>query len=118
MDPRFITDLRRSLDEHGVITKIVADDLVNTWGIVEAMKRDAALRDAVAVMGTHYPQPRLVTPERAKRASRDWGKPIWSTEDGPWADKLGSGRSADAKLCWKLCRGHQPQLRAGPSHPH
>jgi hypothetical protein len=90
MDPRFITDLRRSLDEHGLATRIVADDLVNTWDIVEAMKRDAALRAAVAVMGTHYPQPRFVTSDRAKRASRDWGKPIWSTEDGPWADSWGA----------------------------
>ena len=76
MDPRFITDLRRSLDEHGLATKIVADDLVNTWDIVEAMERDAALRAAVAVMGTHYPQPRFVTPDGVKRASRDWGKPV------------------------------------------
>lgn len=90
MDPRFITDLRRSLDEHGLATKIVADDLVNTWDIVEAMERDAALRAAVAVMGTHYPQPRFVTPDGVKRASRDWGKPIWSTEDGPWADGWGA----------------------------
>jgi hypothetical protein len=90
MDPRFITDLRRSLDQHGLTTEIVADDLVNTWAIVGAMKRNPALHQAVAVMGTHYPQPRFTTTARAKRATLEWGKPIWATEDGPWTDRWGA----------------------------
>ncbi|MDE2449969.1 MAG: galactosylceramidase [Gammaproteobacteria bacterium] len=88
MNPEFIKRLRRALTANHLKTRIVADDLVNTWDIVAAMEKDPALRTAVDVIGTHYP--RFVSPELVRRKSLEWHKPIWSTEDGPWNDEWGA----------------------------
>ena len=88
MNPEFIKRLRRALDANHLKTRIVADDLVNTWDIVGEMDRDPELRAAVDVIGTHYP--RFVSPELVRRRSLEWHKPIWSTEDGPWNDQWGA----------------------------
>ena len=88
MDPQFIKNLRSSLDAHHLSTRIVADDLVNTWDIVDAMAKDPALRAAIDAVGTHYP--RFKSPDPVQRKSLEWGKLIWSTEDGPWDDAWGA----------------------------
>lgn len=88
MNPDFIKRLRRSLDAHQLTTRIVADDLVNTWDIVTAMDKDPALRDAIDAISTHYP--RFISPSSVQSKSLQWHKPLWSTEDGPWNDEWGA----------------------------
>lgn len=80
-DYDFIKRLKRTLAAHHLRTRIMADDLVNTWAIADAMERDPELRDAVDIVATHYP--RFQSTEAARKA----GKPIWSSEDGPWSDR-------------------------------
>ncbi len=85
MDYDFIKRLKRTLTAHHLKTNIIADDLVNTWALADSMRQDGELRAAVTVLATHYP--RFLSTE----AARDSGKPIWSSEDGPWTDVWGSG---------------------------
>ncbi len=89
-DPEWIKLLRRTLDEAGLKqVRIIAADLPGRqpWVIAEDMLKDKALMDAVAVVGAHYPgQPRkgmdIVYDSTA--AARQTGKPLWSSEEGPW----------------------------------
>lgn len=82
--------LRKTLDAAGLTrVGIVAADEVGHWNIAETMKRDAALRDAVQVIGTHYPR------HESTPVARSFGKPLWSSEDGPWSGEW------DAKM--KFC---------------
>lgn len=84
MDPAFIPLLRATLDRAGLKTKIIADDLVNTWSIVDSMEKSVAVRDSIDVISTHYPH--FLSTEKAKKRSAEWGKPLWSSEEGPWDD--------------------------------
>ena len=84
MDPEFIKTLRATLLAHHLSTRIAADDLVNDWGIVDAMDKDSQLRDAVDVIITHYPH--FLSTDLARARSREWGKALWSSEEGPWDD--------------------------------
>ncbi len=84
MDYAFVKTLRRTLIAHGLRTKIIADDLVNTWAIVDAMAQDRELADAIDIVATHYV--RFQSTEAARRT----GKPISSSEDGPWNDVWGT----------------------------
>ncbi len=88
-DTSWIKRLRRTLDHTGLEkVGIVAADEIQTWHIAEDMARDKRLMDAVSVIGVHYPgspgnlprQMRYNSTEQAK----DTGKPLWSSEDGPW----------------------------------
>ena len=54
MDYAFIKTLKRTLVAHGLKTKIIADDLVNTWAIADALGKDQELADAVDIVATHY----------------------------------------------------------------
>jgi hypothetical protein len=85
--------LKQTLVANGLATKIVAPDSVNTWEIVEAMKKDPALDAAVYAVGVHYPgyvdyllsgfrkgQPTYSSPSSAQSS----GKPLWASEAGPW----------------------------------
>lgn len=93
MDPGFIVKLHRTLAAHHLKTQISADDLVNTWDIVDVMERDPEVRDAVAVINTHYP--RYLSTAKAIHDSAAWHKPLWSAEEGPWSDAWGvSGEQA------------------------
>jgi hypothetical protein len=74
----WIKALKSSLQAHGLRTKIVAADQVNTWNIVEDMNNDEALQSAVDIVGVHYPH--FNSSDLAKQS----GKPLWSSEDGPW----------------------------------
>jgi hypothetical protein len=80
MPYEFIKTLRRTLLAHGLKTRLIADDLVNTWAIAETLEKDPELRDAIDVVSTHYPH------FQSTPVARGVGKPIWSTEDGPWGD--------------------------------
>ncbi len=85
-DTDYVKMLRQIMDQHGLKTKIVCCDeypRANTdqWSILAAIKKDPALRDAIAVVSVHYPRVkgRVTTPPDA----RDIGKPLWSSEDQP-----------------------------------
>jgi hypothetical protein len=84
MDYAFIKTLKRALTANGLKTKIIADDLVNTWAIVDAMGKDKELADAIDIVATHYVR------FKSTDAARNIGKPIWSSEEGPWNDAWGS----------------------------
>jgi galactosylceramidase len=74
LDVPWIKLLRQTLDRRGLSSvKIVARDC--GWKIAELMEQDADLKNAVAVVGAHYPE-RQSTP-----AARQCGKPIWASED-------------------------------------
>lgn len=45
--------------------------------------RGPPVRGAVHAIAAHYPPPFTSAPE-ALALSAEWGKPLWSTEDGPW----------------------------------
>lgn len=99
-DANYVKTLRRVLDQQGLKTKIVCCDEyprknVDQWGILEGMKKDPALRDAVAVVSVHYPRVdgKLTTPAGA----RDVGKPLWSSEDQP-ASSAGNIHSREWKV--------------------
>ena len=84
--PEYVKLLRRVLDTHHMGTKIVCCDEypregVDQWAILDAMKKDPALRDAIAVVSVHYPRlhGKVTTPDFATGI----GKPLWSSEDQP-----------------------------------
>lgn len=88
----WIKVLKKTLRAHGLTTKIVAPDLTDTWGIIDAMESDPALRNAIDAIGVHYPghinyiltgfqgRPSY----RSTLAAQHSGKPLWASEDGPW----------------------------------
>jgi galactosylceramidase len=91
-DVNWIKLLRKTLDRDGLKdVKIVAADEVNTWKIVTEMQKDPDLAAAIHTVGTHYPK--FKSPEAAKTC----GKPIWSSEDGPW-NGTWAGACALAKM--------------------
>lgn len=78
-DTEWIKLLRRTLDGNDLNSvKIVAADEMFKWTIADKMALDPALRDSVQVIGTHYPG------FESTRTARGFGKPLWSSEDGPW----------------------------------
>ena len=78
-DTEWIKLLRKTLDRSGLKqVKIVAADEVMQWTIADRMAKDRELRDAVQVVGSHYPHCRS-TP-----LAHSFGKPVWASEDGPW----------------------------------
>lgn len=87
-DTNWIKLLRQTLDSNGLASvKIVAADQVNSWNIVDYMNADPALKNAVAVVGVHYPG------YNSTQAAKDCGKPLWSSEDGPWNGTWGGACS-------------------------
>jgi hypothetical protein len=58
---------------------IVADQSENVWKIAEEINKDPELKAAAFAIGVHYPRCKS-TP-----AAIQSGKPLWSSEDGPWS---------------------------------
>lgn len=78
-DKAWIKLLRKNLDDNGLKpVQIVGTDGCNDWSVVPEMKKDPDLAKAIQIVGVHYPGFKS-TPE-----ARDCGKPLWSSEDGPW----------------------------------
>ena len=80
-DSAWIKLLRQTLDRHDLKhVQIVAADETGerNWQIVEALRADPELAAAVQVVGAHY------TKYKSPQTAKDCGKPIWSSEDGPW----------------------------------
>ena len=91
-DAAWIKTLRKTLDRDGLKDiRIVAADEVNAWKILDAMAKDPEVAAAVHAVGTHYPK--FKSPPAAKAC----GRPIWSSEDGPW-NGTWSGACALAKM--------------------
>lgn len=81
-DAEWIKLLRRTLNKAGLENvQIVAADEVNKWTIADKMAGDPQLREAVQVIGTHYPR------FDAPAIAHSFGKPVWSSEDGPWSGR-------------------------------
>ncbi len=86
-DANFIKLLRRTLDKGELpMVKVVASDIVlDPWRITRELEQDPELNAAVAVLGAHYPgyvnKNQLYSSTLAAKQS---GKPLWSSEDGPW----------------------------------
>lgn len=125
MHTDFIKRLAAVIRAAGLKTRIVADDSVNSWAIVDAMGKDPTLRAAVDVIATHYP--RLSVSAKVSAQAAAWDKPIWSSEDGPWDDTWGAwgqqsqsyaevlnrnyiGGRLNATLLWSLVTAHPDNL--------
>jgi len=103
-DVQWLKLLRKTLNRSGLEgVKIVAADEINRWTIADRMAGDAELRDAVQVIGTHYPH------FESPPAARSLGKPLWAGEDGPW-----SGRwAAAARQCFGLAQAYSRNYVVG-----
>ena len=92
-DVPWIKLLRKTLDSHGLaqVGIIAADQSTDIWNIGDPLNRDADLKNAVYAVGVHYPgcsgDPNHGNPPYSSAAAKavlNCGKPIWSSEDGPW----------------------------------
>ena len=88
MPTAFIPRLQQTLRAAGIKTQIIADDSVNSWGIVRSMEKEPTVRGGVAVAATHYPRLEMPAPVRALLDG--WQMRAWSSEDGPWDDAWGA----------------------------
>ncbi len=93
LEPGYFIDLRAALNANGYQdVKIVAADEAG-FGVVSELKQDAAFREAVDVVGIHYPC--SVTRCTPNQDAKDLGLPLWASESG-WnhyltgAKRLGS----------------------------
>jgi hypothetical protein len=83
---QWYADLKRSLRRAGFGTKIVAYDATGeNWSIAERLDDDAVLRDAVDIIGVHYPcgndgGPAFKCDRNALAIALN--KPIWASEHG------------------------------------
>lgn len=75
-DPEYIKTLASTFRREGLSTKIVAADEVCAWTVADRMREDAALMDAVDVIGTHYP------PAGSTKNALATCKPLWASEEG------------------------------------
>jgi hypothetical protein len=83
-DIGYVKFLKGTLLAHNLPTKLVCCDLYTSmqqWSIIADMQKDPQLKEAVDVVGVHYPRVKgvITTPEAAK----EFGKPLWSSEDQP-----------------------------------
>ena len=91
-DTGWIKLLRRTLDRANLdrVRIIAADQCTRKpWEIAKSMLEDEALMDAVHAIGGHYPGMLRIEEEpallyNAIPAAKQTGKPLWSSEDGPW----------------------------------
>jgi O-glycosyl hydrolase len=85
-DGNYIKELARALKQANLDTKIVCCDAYpglqyGEWAIVEGMKNDPELRNAVTAVGVHYPN--QATPPTTPNSALESGKELWSSEDQP-----------------------------------
>ncbi|MFD9688745.1 ricin-type beta-trefoil lectin domain protein [Kitasatospora sp. NPDC059088] len=82
-DAAWYEKLKSALVSHGYgSTKVVAAD--DTWAVADAMATDPAFRDAVDVVGVHYPCGYLgdFTSCPSTPTAQGLGKPLWASENG------------------------------------
>lgn len=79
-----IKALRAGLNANGFArVKVHAfDNWPDAWkfNFVKDMQNDAALRDAIDIIGAHINVPKSAVPPEVIEAARQMGKPIWNTE--------------------------------------
>jgi len=94
----YIKQLKKTLNNYNLKTKIVAADEIRTYWIAKDILKDPELFDAINVVGTHYPHGSGKNLYSGKsvydiygkdykivwKEALDCGKPIWAQEDGPW----------------------------------
>ncbi len=85
-DGNYVKDLAAALKRAHLDTKIVCCDsypglAYGEWSIIDGMKNDPELANAITAIGVHYPRDRSgpITPQ----AALDSGKELWSSEDQP-----------------------------------
>jgi len=87
-----IKRLRKTLDAAGFKKiKIVGDDQVRNWGIADSVLADKELYNDVDIVTTHYPK-------YESGNAKNVGKPIWSSEDGPWNEAWGGSGQQSGPL--------------------
>jgi galactosylceramidase len=96
-DVGWIKLLRRTLDANGLDrVKIVAADLQpgqgDIWQLAGKLKDDPELAAAIDVLGVHYPK------FESTDAAKSSGKPLWSSEDGPWRGDWEASKQIAAQL--------------------
>ncbi|SRR5579884_28662 len=84
IDYGYVKLLYQTLGRHNLNTKVVCCDQYPSegqWNVVDAIKHDPALSEAVYAVTVHYPRKngKLTTPEAAKHLHQ----PLWSSEDQP-----------------------------------
>ena len=89
VDWGWVKRLDSALARNGLRTKLIVGDDPRRgccptslpWDDVDAMVADPALAKAVDVIGSHY------AGGAVPAAAHSFGKPVWSSEDGPWTDE-------------------------------
>jgi galactosylceramidase len=103
---KYIKSLRRQLDRYKIKTRIVAADEIRSYYICRDMLKDPELFKAIDVVGTHYAHGQGAQLYNGKSVYEEYGqqykiiwkealdtnKPIWSLEDGPWAEDWNGAR--------------------------
>ncbi|MEE1783533.1 ricin-type beta-trefoil lectin domain protein [Streptomyces sp. SP17BM10] len=81
-DKGWYESLKSALTAHGYATKVVAAD--SDWSVADAMATDPAFRDAVDIVGTHYPCGYLgdYATCSSTPSAKALGKPLWASENG------------------------------------
>ncbi len=99
--PEYVKLLRHKLDRAGFKdVSIVAADSFNDWSVADRMREDRALYDAIAAVGVHYPK------SKSTPAAQALGKPLWSSEDGPWLSDWDSASPYSASLASTFNRNY------------
>ncbi|MFF4341324.1 ricin-type beta-trefoil lectin domain protein [Kitasatospora sp. NPDC001540] len=75
-------NLKSTLVTKGYTTKVVAAD--DSWAVANDMATDAAFKNAVDIVGTHYPCGYLgsYTTCNSTATAQGLGKPLWASENG------------------------------------
>lgn len=138
----YIKALRATLDSCNIKTRIVAADEIRSYYICKDMLKDPQLYNAIDIVGTHYPQGqgaelyngKTVYQQYGKdykivwKEALDCGKPIWSLEDGPWAEDWNGAKGLikvlirnyiEAKMVktisWSLISSYHDNIAIGAS---
>lgn len=82
-DADWFKKLKSTLVAKGYRTKVVADESFG-WDIADAMAKDSELKDAVDVIGSHYPcgYQSAFTSCPSSDVAQSLDKPLWASENG------------------------------------
>ncbi|MEW1914872.1 ricin-type beta-trefoil lectin domain protein [Kitasatospora sp. NPDC085895] len=88
-------NLKNTLTSKGYTTKVVAAD--SDWGVADAMATDPAFKNAVDIVGVHYPCGYLgnYTTCNSTTNAQALGKPLWASENG--SEDADTGAAAVAR---------------------
>ncbi len=72
---QWIKTLSKELKKSDLKTKIVAADEVCSWNIADDLQKDPELKNAIDIVGTHYP-------DGSSNTAQNCGKTLWASEEG------------------------------------